>query len=548
MGLYLNSSDPCTLYFNETKKPYFVDKTLLLQELIPLAESGTQYICITRPRRFGKTIMANMIGAFFGICCDASYFDRLQISSYKKYKKHKNQHNVIFIDFSKSDDECESYKDYITSIKDILRQDLHEAFPNVNFRTNGTVSEDLLRVRQATGERFIFVFDEWDYIFHQDYVTAKDKKQYVKFLSTLLKDRAYVELVYMTGILPIAKYSSGSEINMFQEYTMSSQYKFSSYFGFSDDEVDVLYKKYLSVTPMPSVTRNGLRKWYDGYQICTKSDHEKLTERLYNPRSVVFALTNDQLSDYWTSSGPYDEIFYYVKNNVSGVRDDLAHMIAGEPVTAKISEYSATSSEINTRDEILSAMVVYGFLTANDGQVRIPNKELMNKFADMVQKEKSLGYVYNLAKESDRMLAATKAGDTETMVSILQQAHDTETGMTGYNDETELSSVIKLVYLSARDRYDIQREDKAGVGYVDYIFYPTADMSDDCMIVELKVNHTAEDALRQIKDRNYAQRFLGKLGETQRYTGRILAVGISYFKNDISKKHSCKIEVLREKI
>lgn len=115
--------------------------------------------------------------------------------------------------------------------------------------------------------------------------------------------------------------------------------------------------------------------------------------------------------------------------------------------------------------------------------------------------------------------------------------------MTGYNDESELSAIIRLVYLSARDRYDIQREDKAGIGYVDYIFYPSVDMSDDCLIVELKVNHSAEEAIQQIKDRKYAQRFIGKLGERSKYKGRILAVGISYYKND--KHHECKVEVLR---
>lgn len=146
------------------------------------------------------------------------------------------------------------------------------------------------------------------------------------------------------------------------------------------------------------------------------------------------------------------------------------------------------------------------------------------------------------------MLAATKAGDAETMTAIMQQAHDTETGMLGYNNEAELSAIVKLVYLSARDNYDMQREDKSGVGYVDYIFYPKRNMADDCIIVELKVDAAADDAIRQIKDRNYAQRFIGKLGEQSWYTGRILAVGISYFKNAESKRHECKVEVLREKI
>jgi len=487
-----------------------------------------------------------MIGSFFSVSGDSRIFEKLNVANQydsggkknERYKKHMNRHNVIFIDFSKAVDGCGSYEGYISMITEILREDLHDAYPQVRFRPDGSAWEDLQRIAENTGQRFIFIFDEWDFIFHRDFVTDKDKKSYIAFLSTLLKDQPYVELAYITGILPIAKYSSGPELNMFAEYTMNTQHLFSGYFGFTETEVHELFGRYLEHTPDPIVTLEGIRLWYDGY-------YTLAGERLYNPRSVVLALCNNRLADYWTSSGPYDEIFYYVKNNIADVRDDIAVMIAGEPVPAEVQEYSVTSCGTKTRSEILSAMVVYGFLTCSGGKVSIPNRELMNKFVHMVRKESSLGYIYRLARESERMLAATKAGDTETMASILKQAHDTETGMQGYNDETELSAVIKLVYLAARDYYDIQREDKAGVGYVDYIFYPVTDMWDDCIILELKVNHTAVEAIQQVKDRGYAQRFIGKIGEELPYRGRILAVGIAYFKDDKNKQHECKVEVLR---
>lgn len=538
MGVYLNSSKAKVLYESVLNTPYFVDKSELLKDLIPLVESGNQYICITRPRRFGKTVMANMIGSFFGKGDSKNVFENLGIAKTCNIEKHINQHNVIHIDFSKLEDECENYNTYISNIKDILRDDLREAFPDVRYREKGNVIEDLLRITEKTGEKFIFVLDEWDAVFHMKFVSENDCEKYLLFLKNILKDQPYVELAYMTGILPIAKYSSGSELNMFAEYTMNAQHMFGDYFGFTETEVNSLYEKYLDRENVIRVSREGLRIWYNGY-------HTLSGERLYNPRSVVLALTNNQLADYWTSSGPYDEIYYYVKNNISDVRDDIALMLAGETVSANIKEYAATSTEIKTRDQILSAMVVYGFLTADEGKVSIPNKELMDKFVDMVCKENELGYVYRLAKESERMLKATLSGDTETMELILKQAHDTETGMLGYNSEVELSSVIILVYLAARDKYDIQREDKSGVGYVDYIFYPINNFSDDCIILELKVDCTAEEAVNQIKERNYVQRFIGKLGEKPRYTGRILAVGISYYKNDMSKKHECKVEILK---
>lgn len=198
---------------------------------------------------------------------------------------------------------------------------------------------------------------------------------------------------------------------------------------------------------------------------------------------------------------------------------------------------------LTTKDEIFSAMVVYGFLNYENGCVSIPNKELMDQFADMVEKEPSLGYVHRLAKESGRMLRATKNGDTKTMAEILEYARNTESPLLYYNNEAELTAMVGLVYLEARDSYRIEREDKAGIGYVDFIFYPIK-KADDCIILELKADKTAGEAIQQIKDRQYALKFQGKLGEKPPYTGRILAVGIGYDKKD--KRHSCAVEVLRK--
>jgi len=523
------------MYQNEVSKPYFVDKTMLLKELCPLVEQGSNYICITRPRRFGKTITANMISAFFSKGFDSQgLFENLAVGK-TQADQYRNQYHVIHIDFSKCGDECRDYKEYISYIKALLKEDLHKAYSDCGFRENGTVSEDLMRIYLQTGEGFIFVLDEWDAVFHMPFITEKDKNSYLLFLKDLLKDQPYVRLAYMTGILPIAKYSSGSELNMFLEYSMAGQQRFSSYFGFTEPEVRRLYGRYQSICHPAQVSMEGLREWYDGY-------YSASGERLFNPRSVVAALSNNQLANYWTSSGPYDEIFYYVKNNVDDVKDSVAYMLAGEAVAANVQEYAATSMALHTKNEIFSAMVVYGFLSYEKGCVSIPNKELMDRFADMVRKESSLGYINRLAMESDRMLAATLSGDTQIMAEILEFAHNTESPLVAYNNEAELASVINLVYLSARDRYRIEREDKAGIGYVDFVFYPRADTRDCGIILELKVGHTPEEAIEQIKMKKYALCFGGKLGEKRGEPGRVLAVGIGYSKK--TKKHECKVEWL----
>ena len=447
MGVYLNNTSAYGLFREDYSLTYYVDKTGILKELVPLVESkstigkGPKYIAITRPRRFGKTVMANMIASYFGKGVDShEEFDTLKAAQYPWYKKHLNRHNVIHIVFNQMPAESAGYEPYIGRIKKGLIRDLCKAYPDAEIEESDAVWDALTKVYEyCNGEKFIFILDEWDYIYHQDFVTERDRDSFTKFLSNLLKDKAYVEMAYMTGILPIAKYSSGSELNMFFEYSMASRVKYSEYFGFSEEEVDELYEKYLMIKKEPHVTREGLRLWYDGYKTADG-------RRLYNPRSVVGALSDDQLGSYWTSSGPYDEIF--------------------------------------------SAMVVYGFLNYENGYVSIPNKELMDKFAEVVQREPSMGNVYKLTKESGRMLMATKAGDTKTMTELMEYAHNTHSPMRVYSDE----------------------------------------------------------AIQQIKDRQYALRFEGKFGENPEYTGRILAVGIAYHKSDESKRHECKVEVLRDRV
>ncbi|MDE7330706.1 MAG: ATP-binding protein [Lachnospiraceae bacterium] len=536
MGMFLNSKAPYETYKKVIQNPYFVDKTLLLTELMPYFGSINCYCCITRPRRFGKTIMADMIGAFFGRTDSADkIFDDLAISGQEEYKAHLNSHDVIYIDFSRAPKGCRSYAEYIDRIETGIIRDLTAAYEDCGIEADDPVWDALCKIYEQTDNKFVFVLDEWDAVFHMPFISRENQWDYLLFLKWLFKDQPYTEFVYMTGVLPIAKYSSGSELNMFVEYDMASSEKFSEYFGFSDKEVDVLYGIYKKRAGVCKFSREELRIWYDGYYTATGV-------RLYNPRSVVLALTDGQLRNYWTSSGPYDELFYYIRHNIEAVRDDLAFMVSGGGVPADIGQYTASSMEIDSREQIYSAMVVYGLLTYKDGEVLIPNKELMDKYNELLLSRESLGYVYNLAKKSEHMLQATIAGDTKVMEEILQFAHNTESPIFSYNSETELAAVVNLCYLSARNKYRIEREEKAGKGYVDFIFYPERKNS-DCIILELKVDSTPEEAIAQIKDKNYGLRFEGKLGEKTGYTGRVLAVGISYSKE--TKEHSCRIEVLK---
>ncbi len=535
MGLFLNTITPYDKYKTISADPYFVDKSMLLEELIPSLGREQRFFCITRPRRFGKTVMANMVSAFLGKAKDSrALFQGLNISRSPHYSQHRNKYDVFHIDCSEIPKGCSTYKDYIARIEHGIFQDLNAAYPHLKLNQNWAVWDLLSLVFEETEQKFIFVIDEWDALFHMAFAGETDRKEYLLFLKMLLKGRSYAALAYMTGILPIAKYSEGSELNMFLEYDMATKIRFGEYFGFSETEVDMLYGRYAQTASPRRITRKALAEWYDGY-------HTASGEHLYNPRSVVSALMNNQLGSYWASSGAYDSIFYYIQNNIEDVRDDLALMVSGEHVEARMQEYAATAAELKTRDQIYSALVVYGLLTYEDGEVFIPNKELMGKFEELLFCKESLGYVYRLANISSRMLKATLAGDTHTMAKILQYAHNTEIPILSYNNETELSAIVNLTYLAARDKYRVEREDKVGKGFVDFIFYPQR-AGQDGIILELKVGCTAKEAIGQIKDKGYFLRFQGKLGEKASGTGRVLAVGIAY--NKETKEHSCEVEWL----
>ncbi len=510
---YLDTDIPIRLFQNHLNSEIYVDKSQMIAQISKNIRTGNRYLCITRPRRFGKTVNANMLGSFYTKGYDThEQFDNLAIAQTDSYKKHLNQYHVIYIDFSRMPDFCCSYQQYMSSIVQGLREDLQKTYPELQNHVYDKISEMLL----DTGESFVFILDEWDAVFHEEFIQVRDKSQYLKFLKALLKDQPYVDLVYMTGILPIAKYSSGSELNMFDEYNFMNDNIYDDYFGFREEEVKILCTQYASMS------FEEMKIWYDGYYT---SDGQSL----FNPRSVSKALMRGVCLNYWTETGPMNEIADCIEHNVDEVREDIVKLVAQIPVSVRLKGYSAAEQQLNTRDEILSAMVVYGFLSYYDGKVRIPNQELMDKYQEVLERD-SFGEVKDIVDCSKEMLEATWNCDEQKVAAILEKVHDREIPFLTYHDENALSCVITLCYLYTRKDYVIEREAKSGKGYCDYLFLPKK-IGKPAIILELKVGHSCEAALAQIKNQNYMQKV--------EKCHQILLVGISYNRN---KCHTCKIE------
>lgn len=301
---YLNTNTQYLLYQKVINNRIFVDKSLMIEEVSKVIGTNDSYICITRPRRFGKTVNANMLGAYYTKGYDShSIFDGLAIADTEKYGAYMNRYNVIHIDFSRIPDCCRGYDEYIRDITETLKEDLKRAYPELEKREYRSLS----RMLQDTQDSFIFILDEWDAIFHESFMTERDKSSYLKFLRGMLKDMPYVELAYMTGVLPIAKYSSGSELNMFDEYDFMNDNVYDAYFGFDEKEVRELCRK------NPPVSYEEMKQWYDGY-------YTSEGKSLFNPRSVSKALIRGVCLNYWTETGPMNEIAECIEHNVDEMK------------------------------------------------------------------------------------------------------------------------------------------------------------------------------------------------------------------------------------
>ena len=538
---YINPQWSKTKFESLRKSPYYVDKTGLISEISRFIGLESCYLCFTRPRRFGKTNNAQMTACFFARGLEAEQlFEGLEVTKNEEAMKHFAAHDVIYIDFSKLPQNCKGYSDYLSTITNGIISELRELFPDAGIDSN---EEDVFVALNAAynklGARFCFIIDEWDSMFYNE--NLKDgAKDFLMFLKQLLKDSPYVELAYMTGVLPIAKYTSGSELNMFMEFSVMNDPLFDKFFGFSESEVKQLLVRHKKVMPNSSLDFKELKQWYDGYVADDGTSK-------FNPRSVVIALSCGKAGDYWTDSGPNEEIFHYIEYNVAGVRDDIARMVEGQAVDAKMNRYAAVSMNLNTPDEIFSAMVVYGCLTYYDGQVRIPNYELMRKFEDVLNKQE-MGYLAKLAENSKALLNATTSGNSSEVAQIIESMHDQEIPLLNYNCEADLAALVNVAYLEARNRYFVRRERPAGKGVADVVFIPRNPTDTRCtpFIVELKAcggtKGSAAAALTQIKQRNYASIFNDALTDEQNYAHPPLAVAIVWDKQ--IKVHECAIEGL----
>ena len=499
----------------------YVDKTGLLALLDKRLCTEQRFVCISRPRRFGKTMAANMISAYYDRTVDGeAVFHGLEITQCRSFENYRNRFDVLHVNMQ----EFLSRTHHVDALLDrfcrIVLREFLRAYPDVDYFDRTDLIESLNDIYAATERPFVIVIDEWDCVFRELQAQKKEQEAYLDFLRDLLKDKSYIALAYMTGILPIKKYGTHSALNMFDEFSMTAPGPFAAYTGFTTAEVEMLCGRYQMDFALA-------KQWYDGYAFPGIGE-------VYNPRSVVTAMLQHRFGTYWNQTETFEALRIYIDLNLDGLRDGIIRLIAGDSLPIRTGTFSNDMTTFHTADDVLTLLIHLGYLAYDETHetVRIPNKEVMMEFVNAVSAG-GWDEVAHSIKASKALLQATWDGQEETVAEGIAKAH-LETSQLTYNDENALSYTISLAYYAAREYYTIVRELPAGKGFADIAFLPREHHQDkSAMIVELKWNQDAETAIQQIRERQYPAFFSSRAGE-------ILLVGVSYDKK--TKRHACKIE------
>ena len=376
MALYLNQNND---KFKEYKSArIFIDKSNLIKECNSLFGTSDKYMCITRPRRFGKTMALSMLNAYYSKGCDSqSLFEKLNIAKDNSYLEHLNKHNVIWIDMANLYTDIKDKNIFVEKIKFNILRDLKEYYSNIDF-TDLTLGEAIIKIKSELNERFIFLIDEWDVIYREQEYNNRLCDEYTELLRNLFKSSnvsSCIDLVYMTGILPIRRYSTQSTLNMFKEYNMLDSFPIESYVGFTEDEVIGLCNKY-------NRDFNEIKSWYNGYNLNGVS--------LYNPKSVVEAVLRGECDDYWVQTSAIEALTDYMNYGNGILKDEVFEMLLGNKVSVNVRMFSNDLTKIDSKDSALTALIHLGYLTYDEDleSCYIPNYEIKKEFEIAFEKLK----------------------------------------------------------------------------------------------------------------------------------------------------------------
>ena len=518
MGVYFNPDH--SNFQKIINSDIYVDKTGLLAYTNSVINTMQGYVCVSRPRRFGKSIAANMLAAYYSRGCDSrEMFSGFEIAKKDSFEKHLNQYNTIFLNMQEFLSQSEDIDDMLNLIKKSVLWELLEEYPNLRYFNTENLTRTMQDIYNNRKCPFIIIIDEWDCVFRENRMNREAQEKYLDFLRDLMKDKGYIYLAYMTGILPIKKYGTHSALNMFDEFSMLEPGPLAPYVGFTENEVEKLCTDY-------KISVDEVKSWYDGYIFDNVS--------VYSPRSVVSCMRLGKIGNYWNQTETFEALKDYIEMNFEGLRDDVLSMLAGETVPVNTGSFTNDMTTFRTEDDVFTLLVHLGYLAYDEKNkcVYIPNNEIRTEYVNVVSAS-DWGEATEALKNSADTLRAIWDGKAELVARQIEKAHF-ETSHIQYNDENALSYTISLALYAARNYYHVYRELAGGKGFADLVFVPKRKFADKpAMVIELKWNRNAEAAIAQIKQKKYCE-------SLKEYQGNLILVGVDYDKK--TKVHNCRIE------
>ena len=544
MGIYLNPDNDAFRNFVATND--YVDKTLLIEKLnLLLNNPARDFVCVSRPRRFGKSLAENMISAYYSKGADSKeLFAPFKISKKKTFATYLNKFNVIKIDlyamfsdwqahfseeastknsFSESFEASEKKKQepFILSISRLICSEFREQFSDIKFPKSGSLASFIQQVYAQKKETFIIIIDEYDVMVRAQ-VSDEEFELYLAFLNSLFKNetlRPAISLAYITGILPVVREKIQSKLNTFHEYTMLDAENLDEFVGFTTPEVKKLCKKY-------KCSFDDCKSWYDGYHL---GEYE-----IYNPQAVFNAVTSGKFKSYWSATSSYEVVAEKLRMNFDGTKDAVIKMLGGGRVLVEVGKYRNYMTTFYSKDDVFTYLIHLGYLAYDEEEQEcyIPNREIYLEWQKAISDEADYAETNKIINASRELLEETFAGNEKAVAEALDKSHIHVTSNMSYNNEKSLQSAIYLAYIYAINHYLITKEMPAGKGYADIVYVPLR-KDKPAMIIELKRNSCPETALNQIRQKQY-------FDSLENWQGEILFVGINY--DEETKLHECKIE------
>lgn len=523
MGIYLNPDND--RFFESYQSDIYVDKSELINYTNEKLRKTGKYICVSRPRRFGKSVNLSMLSAYYSKGCDSrKMFESLKLAQTPEWDKHLNKYNVIYINMQRFLSNSSSMDELLGLLKRSLMKDFKRAYKDyedIDFDCGlSFCMEDIFAEEKIP---FVILIDEWDCVFREHRNDKDAQKKYLDFIRDWLKDQSYVALAYMTGILPVKKYGTHSALNMFTEYSMTNSGKMADFTGFSEIEVAELCERYHKDI-------NEMRYWYNGYQV-DENIH------LYCPRSVVAAIDMGRYDNYWTRTETYEALSKYIAMDMDGLHKAAEKLLAGQNVKIDINTFQNDMTSMNSRDDVLTLLVHLGYLSylQSTEEVFIPNKEVRGEFVTGMRAEGKWKKCINAVQQSKELLDLTIKGRSDEVAERIEAIHRENCDPKHYNNEQALRYTVLISYFYAREKYTIIQEMPSGNGFADILLLPNFQNTTGIpIIIELKYDKSADSAIKQIKDKHYP--------DAVKDYDKMLLVGINYDKDSADKKHQCIIE------